>query len=335
MLYRGNKDGDARFLCLKILFDVMVTFLSEMVDPSTEVYEIRKDIKSLTDASFLPLYPVMIEDEDPIPMYAQKLLVMLIEFKYVKISDILDVRTVSQCFAFLLCDLSDANVNNVKLCLALASAPEMETKILSQLRVVRKIGNLLEFVNAKGMEDFLMPTLALCKAFIFHGIGSKRALAYSSQPALLVNAAMDFDVVDPHYYIKDITDLSSNVGVFLELIGNPDQQIADIASECMVLLLKIVPKEATMGLLTNLPRMSHVLDRQLDGVSSLLVSRVLYSLVFSCRYYLSQALILSMPQADIMRIEATASSLKNSSLSGIAAAAASLAQELQRLPRCT
>ncbi|CAA7388649.1 unnamed protein product [Spirodela intermedia] len=334
VLYRGNKDGDARFLCLKILFDVMVIFLSEMVDPLTGDCEIMKDIKSLTDACFLPLYPVMIEDEDPIPMYAQKLLVMLIEFKYVKISDILDVRTVSQCFAFLLCDLSDANVNNVKLCLAMASAPEMETKILSQLRVVRKIGNLLEFVNAKAMEDFLMPTLALCKAFIFHGIGNKRALAYSSEPALLANAAMDFDVVDPHYYIKDITDLSSNVGVFLELIGDPDQQVADLASECMVLLLKIVPKEATMGLLTNLPRINHVLDRQLDGVSSLLVLRVLYSLVFSCRHYLSQALILSLPQADIMRIEATASSLKSSSLSGIATAAASLVQELQRLPRC-
>ncbi len=29
VLYKGNKDGDARFLCLKILFDVMVIFLNE------------------------------------------------------------------------------------------------------------------------------------------------------------------------------------------------------------------------------------------------------------------------------------------------------------------
>ncbi|KAE9591413.1 hypothetical protein Lalb_Chr20g0118201 [Lupinus albus] len=43
---------------------------------------------------------------------------------------------------------SNANVNQVKLCLTLASAPEMESNLLSQLKVVRRIGNFLEFVYA-------------------------------------------------------------------------------------------------------------------------------------------------------------------------------------------
>ncbi|MQL74265.1 hypothetical protein Taro_006617 [Colocasia esculenta] len=329
MLYRGNKDGDARFLCLKILFDSMVVFLNEVFDASTAGYETMKDLKTLTDICFLPLYPIMIEDEDPMPMYAQKILIMLIEFKYVKISDILDLKTVSQCFEFLLGDLSGVNVNNVKLCLALASAPEMDTKILHQLRVVGKIGNLLEFVNAKGMEDFLLPTLGLCKAFIFHGVGSKKALAYSNDPALLINGAMDMNIMDQQLYIRDITDLSCNVGVFLELIGYPDQDVADLASECTVLLLKIAPKEAIMGLLTNLLRICHIVESWHEGTPSLLVLRVLYSLAYSCRQYLSQALILSVPLGDIMRIEATVSNLKSSSSSSVANAANSLLLELQ------
>uniref|UniRef100_A0A1D1ZBD0 Serine/threonine-protein kinase ULK4 n=1 Tax=Anthurium amnicola TaxID=1678845 RepID=A0A1D1ZBD0_9ARAE len=333
MLYRGNKDDDARFLCLKILFDAMVVFLNEMSDTSTADCETMKDLKSLSETYFLPLYPIMIQDEDPIPMYAQKILVMLIEYKCVKVSDILDLRTVSQCFEFLLGDLSGVNVNDVKLCLALTSAPEMDTKILCQLRVVRKIGNLLEFVNARGMEDFLMPTLGLCKAFISHDVGCKRALAYCNEPAILTNAAMDANVLDQQHCIKDIADLSCYIGVFLELIGYSDQQVADLASECMALLLKIAPKEATMGLLTNLPKICHVLESWREGVSSLLVVRILYSLAFSCRQYLSQALILSVPQADIMRIEVTVSTLKCSSAPSVANAASILFLELQRLPR--
>lgn len=77
VLYKGNKDGDARFLCLKVWFDVMVIFLYEESADEKRLEE----LKSISANHFLPLYPTLMEDEDPIPMYAQKLLVMLIEFK--------------------------------------------------------------------------------------------------------------------------------------------------------------------------------------------------------------------------------------------------------------
>ncbi|KAL3727500.1 hypothetical protein ACJRO7_032262 [Eucalyptus globulus] len=99
-------------------------------------------------------------------MCAQKLLLVLIEFDLTKISEILQPKTISHCFRFSLCDLSCANVNDVELCVALASAPEMDPKLLSQLKVVRQIGNLLEFEHAKNMEDFLKLMLGLCKALL-------------------------------------------------------------------------------------------------------------------------------------------------------------------------
>jgi serine/threonine-protein kinase ULK4 len=37
------------------------------------------------------MYPVLVEDEDPIPMYAQKLLVMLLDLKCIKVADILQL----------------------------------------------------------------------------------------------------------------------------------------------------------------------------------------------------------------------------------------------------
>ncbi|KAG0453683.1 hypothetical protein HPP92_024987 [Vanilla planifolia] len=336
VLYKDNKDAGARFLCLKILFDIVVVMLSDMPDAmKSQDGQVLKDLKVVTDNYFLPLYPNFIKDEDPIPMYAQKLLVMLIEYKYIKILDILHVETVSECFEFLLNDLSHANVNNVKLCLALVSAPEMDSRLLSDLGVVRKIGNLLEYVNSKVMEDFLEPTLGLCKSFLLRSIGTRKGSNMCKQPALLCNAAPDTSLdSEQQYFINDISDFSSHISVFLELIGNPDLLISDLASECIILLLKVAPREATMGLLTNISKIIALLECLNDANSVLKLLRLLYAIAFACKQYFSQALILSISMADVMRLEVFLSDLKNSNFPGVSDAAWSLGMELQRLPRC-
>ncbi|KAK4854988.1 hypothetical protein QYF36_002978 [Acer negundo] len=331
VLYKGNKDGDARFLCLKILFDVMVIFLDEPVEDEQRT----KELKSISNSHFLPLYPTLIEDEDPIPMYAQKLLVMLIEVDYIKISNILDLKTVSQCFEFLLGDLSSANVNSVKLCLALASAPEMESKLLSQIKVVRRIGNLLEYAYAKDMEDFLEPTLGLCRAFLLRSVGSGKSFTYSKEPSLLGDCSSEFSgALDQQHCIRDIMDFGGNVGVLLELSVLQEANVADVASECVVLLLKAAPREATTGFLTNLPKVSMILESWHRGIPHLILQRMLHALGYSCRQYLSHAMILSISVPDVSRIEATISQLKTSSIPALEDAASLAASELQRLPRC-
>ncbi|XP_010245352.1 PREDICTED: serine/threonine-protein kinase RUNKEL [Nelumbo nucifera] len=332
VLYKGNKDGDARFLCLKIFFDVMVIVLNE---PS-ENEQRRGDLKSISSAHFIPLYTSFMEDEDPIPMYAQKLLLMQIEFDYIKIPDILHLKAVSKCFEFLLGDLSNANVNDVNLCLALTSAPEMETKILSQLRVVRRIGNLLELVNAKEMEDFLEPTLGLCRAFLIRAVCSKKDFIYSKEPALL-GGDISLDVssaVDLQHSINDIADFGNSVGVLLELSGSPNAQIADLASECVILLLKAAPREGTNGLLTNLPKVIGILESWRRVSFGLLLRRILHALGYSCRFYMGHAMILSIATSEITKIKAIVSDIKNSTIPSVANAASVVVLELQHLPHC-
>ncbi|BAD81407.1 putative FUSED serine/threonine kinase [Oryza sativa Japonica Group] len=332
VLYKGNKDGDARFLCLKILSDVMIVIFSDSSLTSNE--QTVSDLEKISQKYFLPMYPSFAEDEDPIPIYAQKLLVMLMEHDYVKVSDILNEATVSRCFEFLLGDLSNANVSNVKLCFALASAPDMDTDILSQLQVVRRIGNLLEFVTAKDMDDFLEPTLELCRAFIIRGISSDKIVALSKEPALLVDSAFSMSIaVDQQSCVMDICDFGGNMGIFLDLVGSSDPHISDLASDCLVLLLKAAPREATVGLLTNLPKLSVVLDLLKHG-TCLRLTRLLYCLAFSCRQYLAQGMIVSISLSALMRVEALVSAFKGSHDGCLADAASYLGAELQRLPRC-
>ncbi|KAG5130912.1 hypothetical protein JHK84_037309 [Glycine max] len=332
VLYKGNKDGDARFLCLKILFDVMIILLSEPIEEEQRL----TDLKFVSNTRFLPLYPTLIEDEDPIPIYAQKLLVMLMEFSFITIPDILHLKTISQCFEFLLGDLSNANVNNVKLCLALASAPEMESKLLSQLKVVRRIGNFLEFVYAKGMEDLLEPTLGLCKAFLARSVSCTKGFSYTTELILLGDCPPELSggAVDPQQCIKDIADFGSNVGVLLELSASAETSIADIASECVVLLLKAAPREATTGILTNLPKVTVILESWSRGIPHLIIQRMLHALGYACKQYLLHAMILSISKPEISRTEVIVSELKNSGVPALAKTAGLAALELQRLPRC-
>lgn len=331
VIYKGNKDGDARFLCLKILFDVMVVFLNE---PSNNEQQSEK-LKSISKLHFLPLYPMYIEDEDPIPVYAQKLLLMLIEFDHIKISDILHMKTVQRCFEFLLGDLASANVNNVKLCLALASAPDLETRLLSQLKVVRSIGNLLEFVNAREMDDFMEPTLGLCRAFLLRSVCNIKGSTHSEEPTLLSDVSVEANTpIDQQQCIRDIFDFGSNVGVLLELSRSYKPYIADMASECVVLLLRVAPREGTTCFLTNLPKVSAILECWQQGTSHLVVQRMLHALGYSCRQYFSHAMILSMAVSEISKIKIIVSEIKKSSISALVDAASLVASELDRLPRC-
>ena len=124
------------------------------------------------------------------------------------------------------------------------------------------------------------------------------------------------------------------MGLFLEVVGNSDPQVSDLASDCVVLLLKAAPQEATMGMLTNLPKLSALLDSLKHGVS-LQLTRLLYSLAFSCRQYLAQGMILSISVPALMRVEALVLAFKGSHDSCLADAALYLGAELQRLPCCS
>lgn len=213
---------------------------------------------------------------------------------------------------------SDGNVNDVKLCLALASAPEMESKLLSQLKVVRRIGNLLEYMHIKDMEDFIEPTLGLCRAFLRHSVG-----------------CTDGDVDQLKQAVKYTVDFSSNASVFLEMCRAREGNISILASECLVLLLKAAPREGTAGLLASLSKVSPIPELWNKGISDVTLRRILQALSYSCRQYSAHGMILSISVTDVSKIEYIVSEVKSSNVPALASAAKQAASELRHFPRCS
>ncbi|KAD2034903.1 hypothetical protein E3N88_41985 [Mikania micrantha] len=76
---KGSKDGDARFLCLKIWFEVVVNMLNEAPNDPRRL----EDLKAICHDHFVPIFPMLMDDDDPTPIYAQKLHEMLLEFNII------------------------------------------------------------------------------------------------------------------------------------------------------------------------------------------------------------------------------------------------------------
>ncbi|KAL2644142.1 hypothetical protein R1flu_011729 [Riccia fluitans] len=330
-LYKTNTDGDMRFLCFKIFFDILMLYLEDISasngESSSQSPSLERGPTCMTRMEpiigkhFLPLYQKLVEDEDPIPMYAHKLLVMLLDHKCIKVADILQLKLVSQFFEFLFDDLSTINLHNVRLCLFLASAPEVDSNTLSSLKVVGRIGALLDFVHAKGMEDFLDPVLSVCKFFLVRNAGTSGKTGWNEKGEGL---------------IEGIGELCSHSGIFLQLCESHEPRISDTATECLVHAAKAAPRATAGGVLSNLSRLAQVLESYAERYD--IQHRLLYVVSVICRD--RRAAVNDSPSAapkfsnsDYIALENVVVRLRKSSSPQVADAAVSAAFDLQRLPR--
>jgi serine/threonine-protein kinase ULK4 len=173
-LYRASKDGDRRFMCLKVFCDTLLLLLdstsplpqtpSSHTPPQQPVD--RAQIEALVFQHFLPLYPALLQDEEPIPTYAQKLLALLLDRQCVRVPDLIQLKLLPRLFDFLEGSPETINSYALKLCRAAISAPEVLTRALSEARVCARLGLLLQEVAGQGKDDFVEPVVAICRGFL-------------------------------------------------------------------------------------------------------------------------------------------------------------------------
>ncbi|KAH7436627.1 hypothetical protein KP509_05G028600 [Ceratopteris richardii] len=326
ILYRKHTSADIRFLCLKTFFDILAVYLDDESSTARQgagkhsASAGQEDLKNIAKQQFLPYYSKMMDDDDPIPMYAQKLLVMLLDIKCIKIEDILHLKLISHFFDFLRNDFSTVNLHNVRLCHFLASAPEVKTSSLSQLEISGRVGALLEFVHGREMEDFLEPSLSLCKS-------------------LLMRCSKERQEVQDDV-INDIGEFINITGVLFELCCRDEPSVAELAAQCVLLLVRVHRECAALVLTSKMPLLKIALEfscRSQGSRAALKVQKLLLLTVsVVCKECRADALLcpketLGKVVPDISAVASIVSQLKSSTSQMVLDAATEAGSDLDAL----
>jgi serine/threonine-protein kinase ULK4 len=124
-------------------------------------------------SSLLPLCPRLLRDEDPIPLYALKLLGGAVEADEGAVSAVAALGLAPAFFEFLSLEHTNNNVHNVRLCLALASSDAVPVEKLREYGAGGKVAAVLRYAHENAVEPFLEPALEMCRAVLRRAFRAK------------------------------------------------------------------------------------------------------------------------------------------------------------------
>ncbi len=183
--------ADRRFLALKLVCDVLLPLLLEPsgapaaeasapgsrrseedvgddVSSAPRIERSKSDKESLLGLlkrELLPKMPALLDDEDPIPLYALKLLGGALEADAGSLcAFVVELGLAPRFFEFLSLEHTNNNVHNVRLCLALAASRAVSTESLLRFECAKKVAAVLSYAHENAVEPFLEPALGIARA---------------------------------------------------------------------------------------------------------------------------------------------------------------------------
>ncbi|KAG2493011.1 hypothetical protein HYH03_008674 [Edaphochlamys debaryana] len=232
--------GDTRFFCLRMVSDVLQTLLldEELYGSPQQRAEggtgaaggvAAAAIDRVLRSHILPLVPRLLRDEDPMPLYALKLLGGLLEINLAYVADVEAMGLAAQFFEFLSLEHSNNNVHNIRLCRQIIAAGSLPVAQLAELQVAEKVAAVLEYATNNAVEPFLEPVLEL------------------------VNTILQRDALE----VAERRSDGTLAGVFLEQAGvlldncaHPDVPVSSSAASAAASLVALFPNECAPWLLS-------------------------------------------------------------------------------------
>ncbi|KAL3147840.1 hypothetical protein ABBQ32_002563 [Trebouxia sp. C0010 RCD-2024] len=238
---RPGESRDTRFLCLKLLCDVILHFLLE-----TDLYSApqqthppasgkagqtqRDSLKAVVSDAVLPLIPAVLQEEDPMPLYALKLLVVLLDTHPSWALHLQRLNLIPRFFEFLSLEHSNNNVHNIRLCRLVIANADISSQDLADMRVAEKVSAVLAYSNENAVEPFLEPVVALSQALL------------------------EKDQQDMHRNMDEAgtTDaLLPAIPILLELSSHSEAAVACTSAQCLAMLMEMFPQDASAGILSG------------------------------------------------------------------------------------
>ena len=257
----GGSSADGRFLALKLTCDLALPlWLDPDLDDNTGSERDgsnpgddgsnrngrREALAALIRGVLLPLCPALLGDEDPIPLYALKLLGGALEADAGMCGDAARLGLAPKFFEFLSLEHTNNNVHNVRLCLALARSRAVRTlELLCDFAAGHKVAAVLAYAHENAVEPFLEPSLGICAALFTRVVdlrdenGSRNG---SDQTDDALDAAMDG--VAP---LLDVTH------VLIECASAGETEVASfavpsLAAQSLRLAVDLFPEEASAAI---------------------------------------------------------------------------------------
>ena len=174
-LAKTDGSADSRFLALKLACDAATPLLLEKRAEKADgaLASARETTLGLMKSSLLPLCPRLLRDEDPIPLYALKLLGGAVEADEGAVSAVAALGLAPAFFEFLSLEHTNNNEHNVRLCLALASSDAVPVEKLREYGAGGKVAAVLRYAHENAVEPFLEPALEMCRAVLRRAFRAK------------------------------------------------------------------------------------------------------------------------------------------------------------------
>lgn len=236
----SGESGDTRFFCLRMVSELTQLYL---MDP--ELYGDRTVaatgaaalpglatavIDQLLRSHVFPTIPQLLQDEDPMPLYALKLLGGLLEVNLSFVHDVEELALAPAFFNFLSLEHPNNNVHNVRLCRQIISAGSLPVSTLLDMQVPDKVASVLKYAYENTVEPFLEPVLELTHAIIQRGV---REAAQGSRSC----GGLSEEFLD-------------QVALFLELTHHADPAVSKAAATCVLDLVLIFSQQVSPWLLS-------------------------------------------------------------------------------------
>eukprot|EP00741_Cyanophora_paradoxa_P004814 tig00000829_g4671.t1 len=166
-----SENGDTRFLCLKMLSDVLVLYInhSNLYDPSSReasMVTATRKIDDLIGNYVLPKYKFILSDEDPLPLYGLKTLSAILDRNPAFVRNLQQLQLTGKFLEFLQLEHSNNNIHNIKIVLKLVQSPDVPLKQLYSLGLGQKVASVIAYAFDNAVDSFFDPLLELLASML-------------------------------------------------------------------------------------------------------------------------------------------------------------------------
>ncbi|GJP67465.1 hypothetical protein CLOP_g24285 [Closterium sp. NIES-67] len=376
-LYSKAPAGETRFMCIKVMGDLFALLLDHLTalrqrgrdlqageqggegeaegegegDGEREKAECeaaRAVVQEVVCGEVLPLYDSLMADDEPVPTFAQKLLVNFLDHSIVSVDSILALGLAACFFERLVGEPAAINMHTLRLCLILAANPAVDKRAFAHLHLVPRMGALLQHVWQCEMADFVDPVVSLCLLVLERQVADNES--GEQEGGAGAGGAGE----------EEVEQLAEFTRVFMHLCADPDPVVADIASDCLSLLLHAVPDHVGLALAPHIPDLTTVLastaqqlqeleqqqqaagetGEEAGGAELAVKVKVLLLRAAGCTCKeLRTAIVrrreeVAAPVGELQQLLGLASAAKGSAVEEVVEAATTTATDVQRLLRC-